>query len=94
MKFNVKPSFERIYKKLLSQEKSAVDRRIAELFEYYSRNVPFAGLKVRKISGHDNYFEIDTAANRRILIRKHKEFIEFISYGNHDEIRRFLKSFD
>ena len=53
---------------------------------------PFALLKVRKISGRDSFFEIDTAPNRRILIRKHKDLIEFIVYGNHDEIRRFLKS--
>jgi hypothetical protein len=92
MNFNTKPSFERIYKKLPHSEKARIDEKIRELFAYYNKDVFFAGLKVRKISGKDNFFEIDTASNRRILIRKHKDLIEFIAYGNHDEIRRFLKS--
>jgi len=93
MNFNIKPSFERIYKKLPHDEKIRVDEKIQELFAYYNKDVFFAGLKVRKISGRDNFFEIDTAANRRILIRKHKDLIEFITYGNHDEVRRFLKNY-
>jgi hypothetical protein len=92
MNFNVKPSFEHTYKKLSHSEKLSIDEKIKELFAYYNRNVFFAGLKVRKISGRDNYFEIDTAANKRILIRKYRNLIEFIAYGNHDEIKRFLKS--
>ena len=88
-----KPSFERIYKKLPTSEKAAVNRRVGELFDYYNKDVLFAGLRVRKISGKDNYFEIDTESNRRILIRKHKNLIEFVAYGNHDEIRRFLRSY-
>jgi len=92
MNFNIKPSFERIYKKLPHGEKVRIDEKIRELFAYYNRDVLFAGLKVRKISGRDNFFEIDTSANRRILIRKHKGLIEFITYGNHDEIKRLLKS--
>ena len=93
MKFNVKPSFRRIYKKLPNGEKLKIDKKIKELFAFYNRHVLFAGLKVRKISGKENYFEIDTEANRRILIRKQKDLIEFIAYGNHDEIKRFLKTF-
>lgn len=91
MKINIKPSFERIYKKLPHGEKSQVDEKIVELFNYYNKDVLFSGLRVRKMSGKDNYFEIDTASNRRILIRKQKGLIELIAYGNHDEIRRLLK---
>ena len=72
MNFNIKPSFKRIYKKLPHSEKAKIDGKIKELFAYYNRHVLFAGLRVRKISGKDNYFEIDTEANRRILIRKQK----------------------
>jgi len=91
MKINIKPSFGRIYKKLSHSEKSQIDEKIKELFDYYNKNILFAGLRVRKMSGKDNYFEIDTASNRRILIRKQKDLIEFIAYGNHDEIKRLLK---
>jgi len=91
MKINIKPSFERLYKKLPSNEKSQIDNKIRELFNYYNRNMLFAGLRIRKMSGPDGYFEIDTASNRRILIRKQKDLIELIAYGNHDEIRKFLK---
>ena len=93
MKINIKPSFERIYKKLPHSEKSQIDEKIIELFNYYDKDVLFSGLRVRKMGGKDNYFEIDTASNRRILIRKQKDLIELIAYGNHDEIRRFLKAF-
>ena len=91
MKINIKPSFERIYKKLPHSEKSQIDERIAELFDYYNKDVLFSGLRVRKMGGKDNYFEIDTASNRRILIRKQKDLIELVAYGNHDEIKRFLR---
>jgi mRNA-degrading endonuclease RelE of RelBE toxin-antitoxin system len=91
MKINIKPSFERIYKKLPHTEKSQIDEKIAELFNYYNKDVLFSGLRVRKMAGKDNYFEIDTALNRRILIRKQKDLIELIAYGNHDEIKRFIK---
>jgi len=92
MYFNIKPSFKRIYKKLPHSERLKVDEKIKELFAFYNRNVLFAGLRVRKISGKDNYFEIDTESNRRILIRKQKGLIEFIAYGSHDEIKRLLKN--
>ncbi len=91
MKINIKPSFERIYKKLPHAEKIQIDEKIEELFNYYNKDVLFSGLRVRKMGGKDNYFEIDTAANRRILIRKQKGLIELIAYGNHDEIKKFLK---
>ena len=91
MKINIKPSFERIYKKLPHSEKIQIDEKITELFDYYNKDVLFSGLRVRKMGGKDKYFEIDTASNRRILIRKQKDLIELIAYGNHDEIKRFLK---
>jgi len=91
MRINIKPSFERIYKKLSISEKVRIDNKIRELFNYYNKNMVFADLQVRKLGGKDNYFEINTAANRRILLRKHSDLIELIAYGNHDDIRRFLK---
>lgn len=91
MRINIKPSFERIYKKLPHSEKSQIDEKIRELFNYYNKDMLFADLRVRKLSGKANYFEINTASNRRILLRKHSDLIELIAYGNHDEIRRFLK---
>ena len=91
MKINIKPSFERIYKKLPYSEKIQIDEKIRDLFNYYNKDMVFADLRVRKMGGKDNYFEIDTATNRRILIRKQKGLIELIAYGNHDEIRRLLR---
>ncbi|MFH1189141.1 MAG: hypothetical protein V1682_00430 [Candidatus Omnitrophota bacterium] len=91
MRINVKPSFERIYKKLPHSEKAQIDDKIRGLFNYYNKDMVFADLRVRKLSGTDNYFEINTASNRRILLRKHSDLIELIAYGNHDEIRRLLK---
>ena len=91
MKIIIKPSFERIYKKLPHSEKNQIDEKITELFNYYDKDVLVSGLRVRKMGGKDSYFEIDTASNRRILIRKQKDLIELIAYGNHDEIRRFLR---
>ena len=91
MRINIKPSFERIYKKLPHSEKIQVDEKIRELFNFYDKDMLFVDLRVRKLSGKDNYFEINTASNRRILLRKQSDFIELIAYGNHDDIRRFLK---
>lgn len=91
MKIIIKPSFERIYKKLPHTEKTQIDDKIRELFNYYNKDMVFADLRVRKMAGKDDYFEIDTASNRRILIKKQKGIIELIAYGNHDEVRRLLR---
>jgi len=91
MRINIKPSFERIYKKLPYSEKGLIDEKIRELFNYYNKETLFADLRVRRLSGKANYFEINTASNRRILLRKQNDLIELIAYGNHDDIRRFLK---
>ena len=92
MRINIKPSFERIYKKLSDSEKAQIDDKIRELFNY-NKDMLYADLRVRKLSGKANYFEINTALNRRILLRKQNDLIELIAYGNHDEIRKFLKQF-
>jgi len=91
MKINIKPSFDRTYKKLPHSEKTQIDEKIRELFNYYNKDMVFADLRVRKMAGKDDYFEIDTASNRRILIKKQKGLIELVAYGNHDEVRRFLR---
>jgi len=91
MRINIKPSFERIYKKLPCLEKAQIDEKIRELFNYYNKDMLFVDLRVRKLSGKTNYFEINTASNRRILLRKQNDLIELIAYGNHDDIKKFLK---
>jgi hypothetical protein len=91
MQINIKPSFERLYKKLPNNEKNQIDDKIQKLFEYYASDTVFPDLKIRKLSGWDKYYEIDTSANRRILVRKQKGLIELIAYGNHDDIKRMLK---
>ena len=66
-------------RQLPNSEKAQIDEKIRELFNCYNKDMVFAGLKVRKLAGKDDYFEIDTSANRRILIRKQKGFIELIA---------------
>lgn len=91
MRINIKPSFERIYKKLPHSEKAQIDEKVRELFNYYDKDMIFVDLRVRKLSGKANFFEINTASNRRILLRKQNDLVELIAYGNHDDIRRFLR---
>ena len=38
-----------------TQKRPKIDEKIKELFAFYNKHVLFAGLKVRKISGKDNY---------------------------------------
>ena len=59
MKIIIKPSFERIYKKLPRSEKDQIDDKIRELFNYYNKDMLFVDLRIRKLSGKDNYFEIN-----------------------------------
>jgi len=66
-------------------------RRSANCSIIINKDVIFADLRIRKMAGMSDFFEIDTESNRRILIRKQKSLIEFIAYGNHDEIRKFLR---
>ncbi len=38
------------------------------------------------------YFEFRVDLHSRVIYRRHDDLIQYVLYGNHDQVRRFLKS--
>ena len=38
------------------------------------------------------YFEFRVDLHIRVVYRRHDDLIQYVLYGNHDQVRRFLKS--
>lgn len=38
------------------------------------------------------YFEFRVDIHRRVIYRRHDDLIQYVLYGSHDQVRRFLKS--
>lgn len=40
----------------------------------------------------DAYFEFRVDMHLRVIYRRHDDLIQYVLYGTHDQVRRFLKS--
>ena len=40
----------------------------------------------------DAYFEFRVDIHLRVIYRRHDDLIQYVLYGHHDQVRRFLKS--
>ena len=84
-------SFERSLKKLTSQEKNLLAKSL-EIFNEFalSSKAPF-GFRFKKIN-HDKYeFRVDIRL--RVVVKRTDEAFYLILVGDHDTIRRYLKTF-
>ncbi|MFA4991391.1 MAG: hypothetical protein WC569_02305 [Candidatus Omnitrophota bacterium] len=90
-KILILPSFERSIKRLTSQEKGLL-RRSLEAFNSYliSGQAPF-GFRFKKIN-HDKYeFRMDI--RMRVIVKMESDTFYLVLAGNHNEIRRYLRSY-
>jgi antitoxin component of MazEF toxin-antitoxin module len=90
MKFYSSPSFLRCFKKLDSLRKQKVREAIKDLIELYNTGLNPKGLGFKRL--RKNLWEIRSSLKDRILFTISDEVITFVVVGNHDEIRRYLKS--
>jgi hypothetical protein len=91
MRFEFKSSFERSTKALNPADKKEIKEVAAYLIDILSQDRPLhQGVGLKRLRGA--YWEIRKGIKTRILLRWEGDLVEFVLAGNHDDIRKFLKS--
>ena len=91
MKFEFKPSFDRSVKTFHDSEKNEIKALAIQLVEMLSRDREIhKGIGLKRLRG--NFWEARKGLKTRILFRWDGELVEFVLAGNHDDVRRFLKT--
>ncbi len=85
------PSFERSLKKLTPHEKSLLAKSLETFDEFVlSAKAPF-GFRFKKIN-HDKYeFRIDIRL--RVVVKEIQDTFYLVLVGDHDTVRKYLKTF-
>ena len=91
MKFEFKPSFDRSVKAFHDTEKNEIKALAIHLVEILSRDrETHKGIGLKRLKR--NFWEARKGLKTRILFRWDGELVEFVLAGNHDDVRRFLKT--
>lgn len=91
MRFEFKPSFDRLIKSLAPPEKADVKEAASQLIDVLSKDRQiYQGLGLKRLRG--DFWEVRKGIKARILFRWTGDLIEFVLAGNHDDVKRFLKS--
>ena len=89
MKYFLSSHFKRIVKKIDFQKREAAKRAISELVTFFDSGIRSEGLGLKRLRG--NIWEIRASLDDRILFSFEKDEIFFLIFGNHGEIKKFLK---
>ena len=91
MKFEFKPSFDRSVKTFPEADKNEMKSLAIQLVEMLSRDREIhKGIGLKRLRG--NFWEARKGLKTRILFRWDGELVEFVLAGNHNDVRKFLKS--
>lgn len=84
------PQFEKSYRKLPKNQQELVDNAVEALLTYLSekKDLP-KGLGLKRLT--KRYWEIRSSLDLRIVFELDNP-IGFLLVGNHDDIRRFIKT--
>ncbi len=94
-KFLYKKAFLNAFDNYKSDEKELIalaDKQIREF--HMTQSAPY-GLRIKKLfsTEHEKTFEARVSSKIRMIFVESKEMIAFSFLGNHDQIRRYIKSF-
>ena len=91
MKFEFKSSFDRSVKAFHDREKEEIKALAIQLIEMLSRDKEIhKGIGLKRLK--DNFWGARKGLKTRILFRWDGELVEFVLAGNHNDVRKFLKS--
>ena len=91
MRFEFKPSFDRSIKSLPQSEQSDIKDAASKLIDVLSTDRQLhQGLGLKRLTR--DFWEARKGIKARILFRWTGDLIEFVLAGNHDDVKRFLKS--
>ena len=90
MRFEFKPSFEDSLNSLSSKDKQEIKQVALQLIDILSQDrFIHKGIGLKKLKG--DYWEVRRGLKMRIILRWHKDLVEFILAGSHNDIKRYLR---
>ena len=90
MKYEFKSSFDKTFKKLELNRKEKVMQAVSLLIDFFEIGKKTKGLGLKHL--REDFWEIRVNIKDRIIFTLKEETVGFVIVGNHDEIKRFLKS--
>jgi hypothetical protein len=92
VRFEFKPSFIRLLEKLEPGER---EQRVVAATRAFmvslEERIPLApGLGMKRLKG--SYWEIRAGLGNRVVFHWEKDVVEFVLVGNHEDVRRFLRT--
>ncbi len=91
MRFEFKPSFDRSVKGLHGTQKQEIKTVAVQLINMLSQDREiYKGIGLKRLKR--NFWEVRKGLKTRILFRWEGDLVEFILAGNHDDVKRFLRS--
>ena len=91
MIFEYKPSFKKSIKALAGRDKKAVIEFCKQLVDVLEKQkTPTKGLGLKRLT--KDLWEIRAGIKIRIIIKWKINHVAFVTTGNHDHIKRYLKS--
>jgi hypothetical protein len=91
MRFEFKPSFDRSVKSFDGEEKEEIKEAAIQTIDILSRKkVVHQGVGLKRLKG--DFWEVRKGLKTRILFRWKGDLVQFILAGDHNDIKRYLKS--
>lgn len=94
-KFIYKKEFLRAFDSYKEAEKELIIMAEKQIRHYYLKQAASYGLRIKKLfeNNEGKTFEARVSDKIRLLYVESKELVVFAFLGNHDEVRRYIKSF-
>jgi len=96
MTYEYDPRFARTTRKLPPPERQRVSDAVTGVIRLFEQRQVSGGLGVKKLfSGEEvgAVFEARAGLALRVLFSVQQDLVTFLMVGDHDEVRRFIKSF-
>ena len=89
MRFVYQPSFLDTTRRLSSSQATKLLKAIEKFQQAIEGRQWPAGLAITHL--RDDYFEFRVDIHMRVIYRRMGDLIQYVLYGSHDQVRRFLK---
>ena len=96
MTYTVKARFEKAFKRLNAPERERVTEAVEQLQKFFETRQAPEGLGLTKLFSREGLgavFEARATLALRILFAVQQETVTFLMLGTHDEVRRFIRTF-
>ena len=96
MRFEYATRFERSLRRVPAHERRRTAETIEQIVRYFETQQAPEGLGLKKLFSHAGLgavFEARVSLALRLLFSVYDDVVTFLMVGDHDEVRRFIKSF-